>query len=205
MASTHDILTDLALSRATLDRAGHERRDADLLTRLLGDASTRVAVVRGDRMPVTHVDGHTGLALRAPEADDAARLAVYLGRGPGGTAYVAVLDDVPELAPGVEPDGEWATLRQVGPVLDDTHAGIFTTGLALANWHRHHGRCPRCGAPTLPEQGGWIRRCTEDASEHYPRTDPAVIMSVVDPDDRLLLARSPGWPERNYSVLAGFV
>jgi NAD+ diphosphatase len=44
-----------------------------------------------------------------------------------------------------------------------------------------------------------------DASEHYPRTDPAVIMSVVDAKDRLLLARSPGWPERNYSVLAGFV
>lgn len=206
MASTHDILTDLALSRANLDRAGHERRDADLLRRLLDDPATCVAVVRGDRMQVNNVDGHRYLSLRPPEGSDSARLAVYLGRGPGGTAYVAVVDDVETQAdPDPFPDGEWATLRQVGALLDDTHAGIFTTGLALANWHRHHGRCPRCGAPTLPEQAGWIRRCTEDSSEHYPRTDPAVIMSVVDPDERLLLARSPGWPERNYSVLAGFV
>ena len=50
-----------------------------------------------------------------------------------------------------------------------------------------------------------MRRCTNDGSEHYPRTDPAVIMSVVDADDRLLLARGPQWGEARYSVLAGFV
>jgi NAD+ diphosphatase len=57
----------------------------------------------------------------------------------------------------------------------------------------------------VPEQGGWLRRCPADRSEHYPRTDPAVIMSVVDDRDRLLLARGPQWAERRYSVLAGFV
>lgn len=204
MASTHDILARLALSRGTLDRAGHERRDPMLLERLLADPATRVATVRGDRLAVEADESHVRLALRGPEPADSARLAVYLGRGAGGTAYVAVVDPT-SLEPGIEPEEGWSTLRQVGAALDDTEAGIFTTALALANWHRHHQRCPRCGAPTEPEQGGWIRRCSEDASEHYPRTDPAVIMSVVDAADRLLLARSPGWPERNYSVLAGFV
>lgn len=200
MAPTHGILTDLALSRTTLDRAGHERRDPRLLERLLTDDATRVATVRGDRMRVLGTDGPARLDLRQPEVADLGRLAVYLGRGADGTAYVVVIE--PE-APETEDD--WATLRQAGAALDDTDAGIFTTGLALANWHRNHPRCSRCGAPTEPEQGGWIRRCPEDSSEHYPRTDPAVIMSVVDREERLLLARSPGWPERNYSVLAGFL
>lgn len=203
MAPTHDILAHLALSRGTLDRAGHERRDPRLLERVLADPRTRVTVVRGDRLGVARGEANVSLVFRAPAPDDATRLGVFLGRGADGTAYVAVVEDSQWDDAGLD-DG-WGTLRQVGAALDDTHAGIFTTALALANWHRNHQRCPRCGASTEPEQGGWIRRCTEDASEHYPRTDPAVIMSVVDPTDRLLLARSPGWPERNYSVLAGFV
>lgn len=200
MATTHDILADLALSRTTLDRAGHERRDPDLLSRLLGDPTTRVAAIRGDRMRVRWADGMPCLDLRAPRLEDADRLAVYLGRGADSTAYVAVVEAQTEVE-----GPEWATLRQVGAGLDDTDAGIFTAGLALANWHRNHPRCSRCGAATEPQQGGWIRRCAEDGSEHYPRTDPAVIMSVIDPAGRLLLGRSPGWPEHQYSVLAGFV
>jgi len=62
-----------------------------------------------------------------------------------------------------------------------------------------------CGATTEPDQAGWIRRCTQDGTEHYPRTDPAVIMAVTDTADRLLLARNPHWPEGRLSVLAGFV
>jgi NAD+ diphosphatase len=93
----------------------------------------------------------------------------------------------------------------VGVELDDRDAGLLTTALGLLNWHRAHGHCPRCGTPTEPAQGGWLRRCPHDGSEHYPRTDPAVIMSVVDEHDRLLLARGPQWATRRYSVLAGFV
>lgn len=204
MATTHDILADLALSRTSLDRAGHERRDPELLGRLLGDPTTRVATVRGDRMRVHWAAGTPSLELRPPAQEDLARLAVFLGRGADSTAYVAVVEDPSEDEADAEAP-EWATLRQVGAALDDTDAGIFTAGLALANWHRSHPRCSRCGAATEPEQGGWIRRCVVEGSEHYPRTDPAVIMSVIDPAGRLLLGRSPGWPERNYSVLAGFL
>ena len=81
----------------------------------------------------------------------------------------------------------------------------FATTLALANWHRTHGHCPRCGAETDPVLAGWIRRCPADGSEHYPRTDMAVIMAVVDADDRILLARGRGFRGNGMSVLAGFV
>ncbi len=99
----------------------------------------------------------------------------------------------------------WLTLRQAGEALGARDAGLFTTALALANWHATHRHCPRCGAETEPTQAGWVRRCVRDGSEHYPRTDPAVIMSVTDPDDRLLLGRGAHWPEGRFSVLAGFV
>src|SRR5699024_1042185 len=68
-----------------------------------------------------------------------------------------------------------------------------------------HTRCPRCGTPTESTHGGWVQRCPEDGSEHYPRTDPAVIMSIVDDDERLLLAHNALWPATRYSVPAGYV
>ena len=80
-----------------------------------------------------------------------------------------------------------------------------TTAVALDEWHERHPRCPRCGAPTRVTHAGWVRTCTEDGSEHYPRTDPAVIMAVVDEHDRLLLAHASAWAAGRYSTLAGFV
>jgi len=222
VAVTDETLADLALSRRSLDRVALERRRPEVLTELLDDPQTRVAEVRGDRMRVSALgaagaagaagaegagdDGLT-LVLRAPEPEDHARLGLHLGRDDDGTAYVGVVstDDADGVDdPDRRPDG-WLTLRQAGEALAPRDAGVFTTALALANWHATHPFCPRCGAPTEPRQGGWVRRCEREGSEHYPRTDPAVIMSVVDPDERLLLGRGAHWPEGRFSVLAGFV
>ncbi|GAA1886587.1 NAD(+) diphosphatase [Lapillicoccus jejuensis] len=204
MALANDVLTDLALSRGTLDRAAHRRADDGLLPRLLGDPATRVAVISADQRIALEDDPTSptgrGLAYRAPvDADRAAgTLAVFLGEE-GGTSYVAVVDPQPRAEDG------WPTLRDAGLTLAPRDAGVFTTAQALANWHRAHPHCPRCGARTEPHSAGWVRRCTADGSEHYPRTDPAVIMGVLDDDERLLVGRSPAWPEGRFSVLAGFV
>ncbi len=215
MRPAADVLSRLALSRGTLDRAAHRRADPVLVSRLLADPATRVAVIAGDRMElVTDPTSTTGfgLALRPPQARDADRFAVFLGEEAAGasrTAYLAVLgdrdgaDEAPETI-GSSPEG-WHTLRMAGLFLGDRDAGIFTTILALVNWHGAHPFCARCGAPTRPALAGWLRRCEREGSEHYPRTDPAVIMAVVDDADRMLLGRSPQWPERRFSVLAGFV
>jgi NAD+ diphosphatase len=171
-----------------------------------------VVELRGDRLPVrarADAGEDVALQLRSPVEEDRAGLGLHLGRGPDGTAYVGVVSAQPAPEPGAD-DGSsgqatWLTLRQAGEALDARDAGLFTTALALANWHATHGHCPRCGAETEPTQAGWVRRCVRDGSEHYPRTDPAVIMSVIDPDDRLLLGRGAHWPEGRFSVLAGFV
>ena len=203
MPGADAILTDLALSRSVLDRRGELRADPHLIPRLLDDPATRVVRLVGDRVAVDRSGpGPARVVLAPPEGADSARLAFYLGEA-GGTAYVGVVAD--EAAPSVEGDPRWETLRHVGADLDDLGAAIFATTLALANWHRAHGHCPRCGIPTEPTLGGWIRRCPADGSEHYPRTDMAVIMAVVDADDRLLLARGRGFRGNGMSVLAGFV
>lgn len=178
------------------------------MARLLADPATRVARLRGELLEtVTDGAGQVALALGPPRDGDDDRLVVDLGRDADGTAYVAVvMDDQPDSADWSDgSDGAWVGLREAGSVLGDRDAGIFTTTLALANWHARHTHCPRCGAVTEPVSAGWVRRCTADGSEHYPRTDPAVIMAVVDPAGRLLLGRSPNWPEGRFSVLAGFV
>jgi NAD+ diphosphatase len=187
-------LANLSLSRSDLLRRGERRLEPDLLGRLLAEPTTRVLEVADGRTPV---DGQARLLLRAPSlADDAGR-AAFLGEDDSGTAYVVVWPETP---------GEsWVGLREIGLQLDDRSAGLMAEGVALANWHAAHPHCPRCGAPTEVAQAGWTRVCTNEGSEHYPRTDPAVIMAVVDDDDRLLLGHGKLWPAGRMSTLAGFV
>jgi NAD+ diphosphatase len=98
-----------------------------------------------------------------------------------------------------------AGLRQAGGLLGDRDAGLLVYAVALEAWHASHEYCPRCGSRTTVQAGGHIRVCPQDASQHFPRVDPAVIMLVRDESDRCLLARGPQWPEGRLSILAGFV
>ncbi len=209
MARPPQRLEGLALARTALDRRGDLRSRPGLLAALLADQRTRVLELVGDSAPVVGGDDASPrLHLRAPAGDEPER-ALFLGMGEGDdgegeTAYVSLVREDGPLTP--LPDGaELRTLRQVGAQLADRDAGAFTTALAVANWHRSHRFCPRCGEPTVPDMAGWIRRCPADGSEHYPRTDPAVIMSVIDDEDRLLLAHGRAFRASGMSVLAGFV
>jgi len=107
--------------------------------------------------------------------------------------------------PIVPGEVKWASLREVSLRLPEDERGILAGFLALANWHRTHQRCPRCGTPTVVAGLGWWRTCPDDGTEHYPRTDPAVIAVLVDDEDNALLGRQARWPEGAFSTLAGFV
>ncbi len=98
----------------------------------------------------------------------------------------------------------FADLRAVMAALAPVEAEIAATGRALLSWHRSHRFCAACGAESRPAQAGWQRTCRACGSAHFPRTDPVVIMLVTN-GDSVLLGRSPGWPERMYSLLAGFM
>jgi NAD+ diphosphatase len=105
---------------------------------------------------------------------------------------------------GELPDGVRALdLRAAAALLPGADAGLLAQAATLLAWHRDTAFCGRCGEPTEPREGGHMRVCA-NGHQHHPRTDPVVIMLVVD-GDRVLLGRQPSWPERRYSALAGFV
>lgn len=181
-----------ALSRGTVDRDGATRQDEGALDAAWERA--RVLVVDDGK---ALVDG-TDLVLVSPaEAPPGDRL--YLGRQ-DDVPYFAVAGPLPRRL-GARPLG----LRDVGAELGDRDAGLLVHAVGLANWHALHPRCARCGAATTSAKGGSIRRCEADRSEHFPRTDPAVIVLITDGADRAVLGRQPVWPPRRYSTLAGFV
>jgi len=190
-------LHNLALSRAAVDRVAHRRSDPAWLSAAWADPETRVLVV--DQGKVLVRDERALVLVPPLAAPDGDRL--LLGED-GGTAFFAVAGPLPDVpGNGVRPAG----LREAGSLLDDRDAGLLVQAVALVNWHATHLRCARCGAPTVIAAAGYLRRCPADGSEHFPRTDPAVIMAVIDGDDRILLGRQPAWPERRVSTLAGFV
>ena len=100
---------------------------------------------------------------------------------------------------------ELKTLREIGVHLSPRDIGLSVHAQGLANWHTKHPRCAQCGAATTVISGGSVRRCLIDQSEHYPRTDGAVIVLVKDDQDRILLGRQKVWPKYRFSTFAGFV
>ncbi len=205
----------LALSRSGVDRVTQRRGDTAWLADVWADPRSRVLLVHGGQALVDTSGGQFGLVLVPPAAaPEGTRL--LLGVDDAGIAYWGVIAaDAPwdEAAGPGEPatarsssdDVKPMALRQAGALLSDRDAGLFTHAVALANWHETHTHCPRCGTPTVPTPAGHTTTCPKDGTEHFPRLDPAVIMLVLDPDDRLLLARNALWPKGRMSVLAGFV
>ncbi|HYE50232.1 MAG TPA: NAD(+) diphosphatase [Azospirillaceae bacterium] len=198
-------------SGTTLDRAAEYRKRADWLAERLGGGARLVPYWRGKHLvagpreapaPV-FVPAHAGWwrDLSPPEP-------VFLGLE-GEEAYFALdLSALEEPAghPELAALGVFVDLRTLAPVIPAPVAGMFAYTRAMLHWHDRHRFCGVCGSPTRPEEGGHSRRCADPAcnSQHFPRTDPAVIMLVHD-GERCLLGRSTRLPPGFYSTLAGFV
>jgi len=217
LPANHLVDTLLPVRPALVDRGSAARIRPGMIDDLLAgtDAvaavlSGRQGLVRGSNLVLVNA---RELLDRLQEAGSAPELVVYLGSAlpaadiPAGTELLLfVLPAPPEPGTaGIPADASWAGFREVAGGLTATSTALFVEASAIANWHSAHTHCPRCGTPTDVEAGGWVRRCPADNSEHYPRTDPAIIVTVVGPDGRLLLGGGGPVDARNYSTLAGFV
>lgn len=100
---------------------------------------------------------------------------------------------------------EFKSLREIGSFLSPRDIGLAVHAQGLANWHSKHPRCSLCGGPTVVVLAGAVRRCPADQSEHYPRTDSAIIVLIKNDKDQILLGRQKVWPKYRFSTFAGFV
>jgi NAD+ diphosphatase len=190
-----------AFAASHIDRAAEERADPQLLTRLRADAATRVLVVSGDAAPLADGDA-LHFVTPGDVADDAAW--VFLGRDESGVALLAAAVPRGDAEPFAAPAG-WRSLRTVGGDLPRREADLFVAALSAGRWLLDSPYCPACGALTAVTQSGWARRCPSCGREHFPRTDPAVIVAVASArGDRLLLGSNALWERTRYSCFAGF-
>lgn len=198
------------LDRAAQLRAGDTaRQDSRARTlvfwrgKLLADAEGRPVLV-----PLDH-----------PALSDSREAPIFVGLTPDGPRFAVDLplwtpfedattigqfiDQSEQVHPGF-PDARFVEIRGLMPSLSRLDGESIATGKALLQWHTAHRFCANCGTPSAVESSGWVRKCPQCGTQHFPRTDPVVIM-VIARGDQLLLGRSPSWPERMYSLLAGFV
>ena len=185
-------ILNLPLSRSTVDRAAYIRNDATAVEEAWHKAE------------IIHFNGTgfltTGYSLKILSSTDVTGKGERIFLGIQGESSYFLWCSEEKL--GNEED--YKTLREISAELTSLEIGLAVHGQAVALWHHKHPICAVCGLPTDPALGGSIRRCAQ-GHEHYPRTDPAIIVLVKDADDRILLGRQAVWPEFRFSTFAGFV
>jgi NAD+ diphosphatase len=216
----------LLLAQVGIDRAAHLRtKESELLrlwsnAKILHFASGKFRSASHDHPRSQEADGTPQLShiancldfLSATQVEDLMKSGeftvgerFFLGvdgePGDGSEAFFAWCGE----AIDVEQFPQYLTLREIGGDLSAIETGLAVHAQALANWHHKHPRCSQCGDITKSAQGGSVRVCVGDLTEHYPRTDPAVIVLVKDHRDRILLGRQKVWPPFRFSTFAGFV
>ncbi|MEJ1087360.1 NAD(+) diphosphatase [Microbacterium sp. Mu-80] len=192
-------------SQGALDRAAELRTEPGVIDRLRAEPSTRVVVAREGRLRVASDSGRPRVLRVAPSDVGEADWAL-LGRDADGVPLL--LASAPAEADSIDaaPDEVWLGLRDVGGALSSYESELFVSAIALAGWLVEARHCPTCGTALDLAQAGWSRRCTPCDREHFPRTDPAVIVAVESPDgEKLLLGANANWRGRMYSCFAGFV
>jgi NAD+ diphosphatase len=196
----------LPLASSAVDRSGELRTDERELARLW-DGARILHFASGKFRVKSNFQLDFQSAQEISELRESANFAsgqeLFLGID-NGIAYFAWCSDA-LVFETFEEEENYQTLRSLGDYLSELEMGLAIHAQAIANWHHTHQFCSRCGQPTLSANGGSLRKCTSDGSEHYPRTDGAVIVLVRDSDDRVLLGRQKIWPELRFSCFAGFV
>lgn len=179
----------------TTDRADAIRTDPARLGAAFADPAARLLLLDG--LEPVEADGDLAMVPVPPDAriGDHALLGIVPA---GHPVFVRLATD---LGPNQIPTPR---SRAIADLLPPWQVALYGTARSLVHWHARHGYCVVCGGSTQPHKAGWARRCTACNAEHFPRTDPVVIM-LAEHDGQVLLGRQHGWPAGRYSALAGFV
>ena len=205
---------------SALNRAAELRGDsAGMAARMVDPEAGFLPIWRGK--PLFDGPEQDGLAWLSPGHPVVARAeAVFLGQEGDAPRFAcdisdwepaeipdtlgAFLDPSQQRHPDLPGQEVFAELRAAMTRLTPRDAELAATAKAITGWHESHGFCARCGQPTDIAMSGWQRDCPACGTHHFPRTDPVVIMLITQ-GNKVLMGRSPHWPEGMYSLLAGFV
>jgi NAD+ diphosphatase len=191
-----------------LDRAAYLRTDDAKLLALEGKHDTRAYLLHRDSLVVARENGGSRALLTIDEAlkHGANPGTIFLGLREGAAIFGMGIG-----APAVEKlltrdDVAVSELRGMAMqgVVPPEQLSAIAMAKSLVSWHQRHGYCANCGTRTAMKQGGWKRDCPNCKAEHFPRTDPVVIM-LVTAGDKVLLGRQKQFLPGMYSCLAGFV
>lgn len=191
---------ELALRGVALDRDAETRMNEASLDSAWDEPGALLLRVTADgRLPTRQVEDRPNLEmLRA--AGPRTSEHYYLGRADGNALFCAVVDGD---AADPLPEGGWRHPFSVGAHLTPIEVETMMVALAITNWHTSMPFSARDGRPTVVAQGGWAR-LDDRGGEHFPRTDPAVIV-LIEHENRLLLGSNALWESGRFSLLAGFV
>lgn len=194
----------VGITGSPLDRADHLRRDAAAMIALRSRHDARWLVM-DDLKPVLTTGERPDIlwAYRSDVPHDAVSVFLGLaGSDNGGAPRFAAAASGAELVSDF--GGQIVETRAAAMQLGDGRAEIIAQARSLLDWHARHKFCAVCGAPTVLAKAGYARSCGSCGAEHFPRTDPVVIMLAIK-DDHALVGRQPNFPKRFFSALAGFV
>ena len=204
LRSRNNVFAGLAL-----DRCSEHRQDEKWIAAAAAHPAARFIVVRPDGKALVSPDNSALCLLGSAQRTRhlAGILPVFLGRDVDEIPYFALTAEAPaseQLA--ADGSGTYLDLRRAGISLPAFEGGLFAYARALAHWQSRTRWCGACGSGLVVEWAGHRARCPNPACgvEHYPRTDPAIIV-IVTWRDACLLGRQPSWPAGRYSTLAGFV
>ncbi|MBJ3776862.1 NAD(+) diphosphatase [Acuticoccus mangrovi] len=192
----------LAFGGNRLDRMSERREDEPFIAGIRGDPAGRAYLFAKDLL-VTKGDGGA-FAFTRPEAEALGvdwQAAVFLGLDAEGPLFAAAI-----AAPAEDAGFALTNLRPlaISGAVDEERLGQLAQASSILGWHARHGFCANCGTATTVAQAGMRRDCPNCGTNHFPRTDPVVIMLAVD-GERCLLGRQTRFVEGVYSCLAGFM
>ena len=198
----------LGYTNSLIDRAAERRNDNGFLAALEADSRACCYAIGGEWVALKK-DGTRNNPLFSPEEARALGATTE-------TVFLGVLDGQGRLGIGLESAAMEALKTRADLVVTDLRS-IAVQGLvesdhlpplaeakALLHWHARHRCCSNCGNATNVSDAGWRRDCPTCNAQHFPRTDPVVIMLAID-GERCLLGRSARFVANSWSCLAGFV
>lgn len=213
---------EITFGGSNLDRAAQIRTDEAALAAGLKDRKSRTILLWRGKLLASGEDMKTLARLPLDHAalQGDKKGPIFLGLDEGIHCFAhdisswepaeqelpedSFVDQSEQTHPDADPSEAFCELRAIMTRLSPRDAELAATARAMFEWHRSHQFCAKCGAKSDMVHAGWQRSCTVCDAQHFPRTDPVAIMLITH-GNKTLLGRSPGWPERMYSTLAGFI